>query len=255
MTDSITPFLELIKPEVGASADTWGGKLNNDFDVVDAAIQSIVEVGNYAAASGADTIVVTLDPAPSAYVEGLRVRFKAAADNTTSPTLNVNALGAKSVKYADGSALAAGGLQAGRIYCVDFNGTDFILTDQPKATAAETAGAVSTKAMTPASAAATNAVGVYERAIGGVYEKWGTLNVTANISGTSGAASVTFPTAFPTACDQVTATIVLPAGTVSGIILSPHVVARSTTAATIGISRAGVGSDGPYAVDWYAKGR
>lgn len=255
MTDSITPFLELIKPEVGASADTWGGKLNNDFDLVDAAIQSIVEAGNYGAASGADTLVVTLDPAPSAYVEGLRARFKTAADNTTAPTLNVNALGAKSVKYADGSSPAAGALKAGRIYCVDFNGTDFILTDQPTATAAETAGAVSVKPITPASAAATNSAGVYERAIGGVHEKWGTLSVTANISGTSGAASVTFPTAFPTACDQVVAAIALPGGTVSGIILSPHVVAKSTTATTIGITRAGVGPDGPYAVDWYAKGR
>src|SRR4051812_20763617 len=163
MTDSITTFLELIKPEVGASADTWGGKLNNDFDAVDAAIQSIIEAGNYASATGADTVVVTLNPAPSSYVDGLRVRFKAAADNTTAPTLNVNALGARSVKFADGSSPAAGALQAGRIYCVDFNGTEFILTVQPTATAAETAGAGFLKSIKPPSAAATNFARGFER--------------------------------------------------------------------------------------------
>jgi hypothetical protein len=47
----------------------------------------------------------------------------------------------------------------------------------------------------------------------------------------------------------------LPAGTVTGIILSPYVYSKSTTAAVLGITRAGGGSDGPYSVDWYAKGR
>jgi len=68
----------------------------------------------YAADSGAaDAYVITLLPALTAYVVGQRFTFKVAnANATTTPTLNVNTIGAGVIKWPNGDALTAGDLPA-----------------------------------------------------------------------------------------------------------------------------------------------
>jgi len=86
----------------------------------------------YGAASGTDAITVDMAKAPSAYQTGQRFTFKAANTNTGSATININSLGAKTLKKKDvGSGslvtLDAGDIIQNAIYTVFYDGTDMIL--------------------------------------------------------------------------------------------------------------------------------
>lgn len=79
--------------------------------------------------SGTDTITASASAAPSAYVAGQAFRFVAAGSNaTTSPTLNINSLGAKSIKKDGALAVAAGDLPSGSVIEVVYDGTNFQLS-------------------------------------------------------------------------------------------------------------------------------
>lgn len=73
----------------------------------------------YALTTGDDTIVATLTPSLSAYAVGAVYTLKKNANaNTGAVTLNVNGLGAGSVTWPDGTALAAGELPANCMFTV-----------------------------------------------------------------------------------------------------------------------------------------
>jgi hypothetical protein len=82
----------------------------------------------YGTATGsANTYAITLEPAPSAYYEGMAIAVKINADNTGASTINANTLGAKTIKAPDGTDLSANDLKTDSIYSLRYNGTNFIL--------------------------------------------------------------------------------------------------------------------------------
>lgn len=83
-----------------------------------------------------DAITAAFTPTIAAYTANMRIRWTSGGANTiTNPTINVDGLGAKTIKKGAGSALAVGELGAsGTILEAVYNGTDFILLN-PAATA------------------------------------------------------------------------------------------------------------------------
>jgi hypothetical protein len=82
----------------------------------------------YAADAGStDAYAITLSPVPSAYAAGQTFRFKANTVNTGSATLNVNSLGAKTIKKNYNSDLADGDILANQLVEVIYDGTNFQL--------------------------------------------------------------------------------------------------------------------------------
>lgn len=91
---------------------------------------SIFSSAIYAADAGSnDTYVITLNPVPDAYTTGMFILFKANTANTGACTLNVNGLGATSIKKGGGAATdpSNGDIAAGQIMAVVYDGTNFQL--------------------------------------------------------------------------------------------------------------------------------
>lgn len=83
---------------------------------------------DYAADAGAnDTYTITVSPAPTAYTTGDVYVFKANTANTGAATLNVNSLGAKTIKKNSSSDLETGDITAGQIITVVYDGTNMQL--------------------------------------------------------------------------------------------------------------------------------
>lgn len=60
----------------------------------------------YAVASGTNALTLTLAKAPASLADGLEVKFRAVNNNTGSVTLNVNSLGATTIKKTKNGSLA-----------------------------------------------------------------------------------------------------------------------------------------------------
>jgi hypothetical protein len=81
-------------------------------------------------AQASDTYVITLDPVPTAYTTGMEIHFSANTANTGACTLNVNSLGAKSIKKLHDQDPADNDIESGSIVTVIYDGTNFQMTSQ-----------------------------------------------------------------------------------------------------------------------------
>lgn len=85
-----------------------------------------IRVSDYTDDTGtANTYLISPSPAITSYVEGQYFSFKIKNSNTGASTLNVNSLGAKSMKKIVTTALAQGDLTAGQIVTAYYDGTNF----------------------------------------------------------------------------------------------------------------------------------
>lgn len=85
----------------------------------------------YATAGGSsNAFTLALDPAFTAYVEGMIVAFKANHEITGATTININSLGAKSIKKNGDQNLAAGDIKNGQLVLIQYDGVDFQMFSQ-----------------------------------------------------------------------------------------------------------------------------
>lgn len=97
----------------------------------------------YAADGGASSsYAITLSPAPASYVTGMVVYFKPNTTNNGAATLNLNSLGAKTIKKDQGADLAANDLKANQIAQVIYDGTNFQLLSPIYGTLGQNGGAI-----------------------------------------------------------------------------------------------------------------
>ncbi len=154
LTDTI-----IFKSTSAGAADSGKvGRLGSD-GRNDATTQPLVGIASAADAGSTDAYAITLTPAALAYVTPMTIIFKANTVNTGACTLNVNGLGAKTIKKNYNSDLADGDILANQYVEVVYDGTNFQMISPISNTLTFTNG-LTTRDMTAATGSQTIAHGL-----------------------------------------------------------------------------------------------
>lgn len=107
--------------------------LDINYATITAAINDTLTYNNYVIdTGGANSYAVAFGGSiTTSYTAGLLFVFKAANANTGASTINVNSLGAKNILNQDGSALSAGQIIANSLVMLCYDGTSFLLMNDP----------------------------------------------------------------------------------------------------------------------------
>lgn len=104
----------------------------NQYSAAVSTPESLIQILYGVDGGSTDAYAVSLDVAPTAYIAGLTVAFKANTSNTGACSLNLNGLGAKAIKVDTDVDPATGDIKAGQVVTVVYDGTNFQLqTDVP----------------------------------------------------------------------------------------------------------------------------
>lgn len=149
---AVTKALSVDINNLSAAIEVMDNKLPTEAEIKRGTINFAVDTG------AADAYLVALPYTPSGYVDGLEIVFRPLNANTGAATVNVNSLGVKSLKRADGSALSAGDIAAGSPVVARYStATGFFHTNGNSAVDAAAAAASAVAAAASASAANSSA--------------------------------------------------------------------------------------------------